>query len=64
MAESETPGRKGLRPMKPKTGKFLVRIPPELHQKLWEQAHDHRVSLNEWVTHLLTGGSDSEDDKS
>lgn len=35
------------------TGKFILRIPPELHQKLSEEANKNRRSLNQEVASRL-----------
>jgi antitoxin HicB len=36
------------------SGKFVMRVPKKLHRELAEQARRNGVSLNAWVTHLLT----------
>ncbi len=40
--------------MKP-SGKFVLRLDPELHQELKSQALAHKMSLNEWIKHRLQG---------
>jgi len=40
-------------PEKPFSGKFVVRIPPELHRKAYIQAKLSDKSLNSWVTEVL-----------
>ena len=40
---------RGESPDKPFSGKFNVRIPPELHQKAFIMAKSHHESLNGWV---------------
>jgi len=37
------------------SGKFLLRIPKILHAKLTEQAEDNEISLNSYVSNLLSG---------
>jgi antitoxin HicB len=36
------------------SGKFIMRVPKKLHMELAEQAKRNGVSLNSWVTYLLT----------
>lgn len=43
----------GKTPNKPYSGKFVLRVPPELHRKLAESARDSRLSLNALATRLL-----------
>lgn len=43
----------GVAPEKPYTGRFLVRIAPELHRTLSVQAQAAGVSLNQWVATAL-----------
>ncbi|MBU0510282.1 MAG: type II toxin-antitoxin system HicB family antitoxin [Chloroflexi bacterium] len=40
-------------PEKPFSGKFIVRIPPELHRKIYTQAKIADKSLNSWVSGVL-----------
>ncbi len=47
---------RGETPEKPYSGKFLVRIRPELHRQLSGFAEASRLSLNAAVEHLLTTG--------
>lgn len=35
------------------TGKFMVRIPPELHRKLAMEANESKISLNRYVSAQL-----------
>lgn len=44
---------KGKTPDKPYSGRFNVRITPELHRRLEEEARIHNTSLNQWVTQKL-----------
>ena len=37
------------------SGKFQVRIPPELHRKLAIEAAENKVSLNRYVSNKLAG---------
>jgi len=39
------------------SGKFSLRIPPSLHERLVEQADAEGVSLNAYCTHLLSLGA-------
>lgn len=40
-------------PERPFSGKFTVRISPELHQKIFTQAKTSGKSLNKWVTEVF-----------
>ncbi|HEX2077285.1 MAG TPA: type II toxin-antitoxin system HicB family antitoxin [Longimicrobium sp.] len=40
----------GLEPQKPCSGRFVLRIPPELHREVALAARDARESLNTWIT--------------
>jgi predicted HicB family RNase H-like nuclease len=44
---------KGIEPEKPFSGKFSMRIPPELHSKLYRMSKDEGKSLNAWIKELL-----------
>jgi len=44
---------RGEQPDKPFSGKFVLRIPKELHQKLYIQASKSGKSLNQWVKDVL-----------
>lgn len=44
---------RGERPEKPFSGKFMLRIPPELHRKIYVQAKVADKSINSWVTDIL-----------
>ncbi|MFP4127962.1 MAG: type II toxin-antitoxin system HicB family antitoxin [Desulfonatronovibrio sp.] len=44
---------RGEDPEKPYSGKFLVRVGPELHKTLAIQARKNSTSLNTWVTEAL-----------
>lgn len=45
--------RRGESPEKPFSGKFVVRLPVELHRKAYIQARLADKSLNGWVTEVL-----------
>lgn len=45
---------KGRAPEKPYSGRFNVRISPELHQKIAMRAAQDGVSINRWVAEALT----------
>lgn len=36
------------------SGKFVIRIPKELHYKLSQKAKDNGVSLNQYITYKLS----------
>ena len=40
-------------PEKPFSGKFIVRIPPELHRRIYTRARIAGKSLNSWVNDVL-----------
>ena len=44
---------RGEKPEKPFSGKFVLRVPPELHNKLFIQAQKSGKSLNTWVVNIL-----------
>ncbi len=44
----------GIIPDKPYSGKFNVRIEPELHRKIAFKAAQEGMSLNEWVAEALS----------
>lgn len=43
----------GQPPEKPFTGKFMLRIPPELHRKIYVAAKQSGESLNAWIKEQL-----------
>jgi predicted HicB family RNase H-like nuclease len=45
--------QRGETPEKPFSGKFVVRLPTELHRKAYIQAKLADKSLNSWVTEVL-----------
>ena len=44
---------RGEKPDKPFSGKFVVRISPELHHKVYVKAQESGKSLNSWVNEVL-----------
>jgi len=45
--------QRGESPEKPFSGKFVVRLPAELHRKAYIQAKLKDKSLNSWITEIL-----------
>jgi predicted HicB family RNase H-like nuclease len=45
--------KRGEEPEKPFTGKFMVRIPPDLHRKVYVAAKQSGASLNSWILQTL-----------
>ena len=45
--------QEGKTPEKPYTGKFVVRLSPELHRKIITLAQAEGLSLNQWVSETL-----------
>ena len=44
----------GKQPQKPYSGKFMLRIPPELHAKIATAAQVSGQSINQWVSRALS----------
>ena len=44
---------RGEDPDKPFSGKFVVRVPPDLHRKVYTKARLTEKSLNRWVSDVL-----------
>jgi len=44
---------RGEQPEKPFSGKFILRMPPKLHHKLYLKANRSGKSLNKWVVETL-----------
>jgi predicted HicB family RNase H-like nuclease len=44
---------RGIEPRKHYSGKFNLRVPPDLHERLAAQAAAHGKSINAWVLDLL-----------
>ena len=49
----ETSKKRGIIPLKSFSGKFIVRVPPELHAKLSVLANSANQSLNTWMEKVL-----------
>lgn len=45
---------KGIEPYQSYSGKFLIRLPKELHQKIAEVATSQGKSINQWVNDTLS----------
>ena len=45
--------RDGVQPDRPFSGRFNVRLSPEMHRKIAESAARQRVSLNQWVAEAV-----------
>lgn len=43
----------GVPPEKPYSGRFNVRLSPEIHRQVAQQAALQKVSLNQWVSEAL-----------
>ena len=43
----------GKKPEKPFSGRFNIRISPELHQKIAKKAAEAGLSLNSWITNRI-----------
>ena len=56
----QTCDQRGIEPRKEFSGKFNVRIPPELHQQAVENAAASGKSLNQWVGDVLNEAAHSE----
>ena len=44
---------KGINPLKEYSGKFNLRIPPNLHSEIAARATADRKSINQWVSEIL-----------
>ena len=44
---------RGEEPDKPFSGKFILRLPPELHHQVYVKASESGKSINSWVMDLL-----------
>ena len=49
--------QKGKSPEKPYSGKFNVRIAPEVHQRIALEAAREGVSINSWVARILSNAA-------
>ena len=50
----------GVEPDKPKSGKFQVRVGPDVHRRIEAAARASGVSLNEWVARHLAAASSAD----
>ncbi|WP_201574012.1 type II toxin-antitoxin system HicB family antitoxin [Psychrobacter sp. H8-1] len=50
----------GIDPYKSFSGKFMTRIPSDLHEQVSTIATSHGMSLNQWVTDTLTNAINDE----
>ncbi len=46
--------RDGVSPQKPYSGRFNIRISPEIHRRIAERAAQEHVSINQWVSEAVT----------
>jgi len=51
--------KRGEQPERPFTGKLMVRLPPELHRKVYVAAKQAGTSLNAWITQALAHETES-----
>lgn len=52
--------KQGKLPDKPFSGKFMVRLTPDQHRKVFIAAKQAGESLNQWVTHALESMADAQ----
>lgn len=45
--------RDGISPQKPYSGRFNVRLSPEMHMRVAEKAAQEKVSLNQWIKEAI-----------
>ena len=45
--------RKNVEPEKPFSGKFNLRVPPELHRRIYLASNDEGKSINAWIQEKL-----------
>jgi predicted HicB family RNase H-like nuclease len=48
---------RGEEPDKPFTGRFMLRLPPDLHRKAYVRAQREGKSLNQWISEKLSEAS-------
>ena len=48
---------RGEEPDKPFSGKLMLRLPPELHRKVYTSSKQEGKSLNQWITERLAQAS-------
>ena len=53
--------RRGEEPEKPLTGKLMLRLPPDLHRKVYVAAKEEGTSLNAWITRTLAHETENVD---
>lgn len=51
----------GIDPYKSFSGKFMTRMPSELHEQVTTIATSHGMSLNQWITNTLANAVNNED---
>jgi len=44
-------------PLKPYSGKMMLRVPPEVHARAAMMAEAHKMSLNQWAAEILLKAS-------
>ena len=54
--------KKKKNPDRPFSGKFMVRIPPEIHREIYSAAKSNGLSLNKWIAITLQNIVSSFDD--
>lgn len=45
--------KRGEEPEKPFSGKFNLRLDPELHRQVYITARQHNISLNQWISEAI-----------
>jgi len=50
--------KRGEEPEKPFTGKFVLRLPPDLHRKVYIAAKKSGSSLNSWILQTLENSTE------
>jgi predicted HicB family RNase H-like nuclease len=48
---------RGEEPDKPFSGRFMLRLPPHLHRRIYVEARRDGKSLNQWITDMLERAS-------
>jgi predicted HicB family RNase H-like nuclease len=51
--------KKNKNPERPFSGKFMVRIPPEIHREIYSAARNDGISLNKWIAMTLKSSIDN-----
>ena len=44
---------RGEKPDKPFSGKFMLRINPEIHQQISQRSKEEEKSMNEWISEVI-----------